>query len=146
MGTSQALRSGSESKGDPEMRMVSSALLAGVLALTSVGLAAAPTEAGWVDGWYTFAGTATQTRSFVDRTPAKTSLIVVLQKKAGGQVCRATVTVTSGGSVWRSQPIYKYTRTETRGYVGAIAWPNTVATKTMTVRTNGYCLFRVYAR
>lgn len=128
------------------MRMAVSMLLAGLLASASIGLTAASAEAAWVDGWYTFAGNSTQTRSFSDPTPAKTSLALMLQKKAGGQVCRATVTVTSGGAIWRSRPVYKYTRTETRGYAGVIAWPSSVSTKTVTVRTNGYCLFRLFAK
>ena len=100
-----------------------------------------------MDGWYTFAGGSTTTRSFGDRTPAKTSIVLYLQKKAGAsRKCRAQVVASSGGHVWRSEPVYKYTRTQTRGYVGVISWSNRLATKAVTVKTNGYCLFRVYAR
>jgi hypothetical protein len=129
------------------MRPIIVTVLAITLAFAGASLAPSSVEAGWVDGWYTFAGTSTTSRSFSDRTPGKTALVLYLQKKAGSTVkCRAQVIVRSGGDSWRSRPVYKYTRVQTRGYVGVIDWSNSVVTKTLTVRTNGSCLFRVYAR
>ena len=129
------------------MRIIISALLASAMAFASVGISAQPAEAGWVDGWFTFAGrTATMTRTFRDGSPARTPIILLLKKKAGGQKCRAQVIVKSGGYIWKSGYLYKYTRNRTNAYSGAINWPNRVKRTTITVKTNGRCIYRVYAK
>ncbi len=127
------------------MGMVIATVLATILA-ASVPAAPAPSAAGWVDGWYTFAGGATTTRSFRDRTPAKTSVVLFLQKKTGPRYCRAQVTARSGGATVRYEPVYKYTRSSSRAFGAVISWPTGAPTKTITVSTNGHCLFRLYAK
>jgi hypothetical protein len=129
------------------MRLFVTALLASALAIATVGVTVQPAEAGWQDGWYMFSGkTATKTRTFYERTPAKTKLVVALQKKAGAQKCRAQVIVKKGGRVWRSQYLYKYSRTRTNAYYGVIYWPNSYKRTTVTVKTNGRCIYAVAAR
>ena len=129
------------------MRTILATLLAAAMALGSVAVDARPTEAAWVDGWFTFGGnTATQSRTFTDGSPARTPVALYLQKKAGSQKCRAQVVVTKGGYVWRSQYIYKYTRTESRGYAGIIDWPDGSKEATVTVKTNGRCIYQVFAK
>lgn len=127
------------------MRIIISALIASVIVIGTI--ATAPASAGRVDGWFTFSGTATKTRTFNDGSARRTSLILYLQKKANAHgKCRAQITVRSGGYVWRSKPIYKYTRHRTRGYVGVIGWPNRARRTSVTVKTNGRCAYRIYAR
>ncbi len=129
------------------MRLIAAALLGSTLAITSVGLGAQPAEAGWNNGVFSFGGrTAAVTRTFQDPSPARTPIVLMLQKKAGGPNCRAQVTVTSGGYIFRSQWIYKHTRNQTRAYGTVINWPNRVKRTTVTVRTNGHCIFGVGAK
>lgn len=129
------------------MRPIVIMLLAGALTIASVGAFVQPAEAGWQDGWYIFTGTtASKTRTFYERTPARTKLVVALQKKAGAQKCRAQVIVKKGGRIWRSQYLYKYSRTKSNAYYGVINWPNTVRRTTVTVKTNGRCIYGVAAR
>ena len=105
------------------MRHIIVALLAGALAIASVGATVQSAEAGWQDGWYMFTGkTASKTRTFYERTPARTKLVVALQKKAGAQKCRARVIVKKGGYVWRSQYLYKYSRTKSNAFVYVAAF------------------------
>jgi hypothetical protein len=127
------------------MGMVIAVVLATILA-ASVPAASSSAPTGWVDGWYTFAGGTTTTRSFSDRTPARTSVVLFLQKKAGPRYCRAQVTARSGGATVRYLPVYKYTRSSSRAFGAAISWPTAAATKTITVSTNGHCFFRIYAK
>ena len=129
------------------MRIIISALLASAMAFASVGIGAQPAEAAWVDGWFTFGGRATtMTRTFRDGSPAHTPVVLYLQKKAGGQKCRAQVIVKSGGYVWKSRYVYKYTRNRTNAYSALINWPNRVKRTTVTVKTNGRCIYRVYVK
>jgi len=129
------------------MRIIISALLASAMAFASVGISAQPAEAGWVDGWFTFGGRATtMTRTFRDGSPARTPIILALQKKAGGQKCRARVIIKSGGYVAKSPYLYKYTRNRTNAYSSVVNWPNRVKRTTVTVKTNGRCIYRVYAK
>lgn len=129
------------------MRIIVAALLAGALAISSVAISPRPTEAAWTDGWFNFGGSATSmTRTFNDGSPASTPLVLYLQKKAGSQKCRAQVTVISGGYYFQSQWVAKYTRTRTRGYSTVIDWPNRTRSTTVTVKTNGRCIFWVYAK
>jgi hypothetical protein len=129
------------------MRMIVAALLASVMAITSVGASAAPVEAGWNNGWFNFGGTAkSMTRTFWDGSPARTPVVLYLQKKAGWRKCRAKVIIKSGGYVSTSRWIYKYSRTRSRGYYDVINWPNRARRTTVTVKTNGRCIFWVNAK
>jgi len=128
-------------------RFLATALLGSTLALTSVGLSAQSADAGWNGGVFSFGGrAATMTRTFRDPSPAKTPVALVLQKKTGGYNCRAQVTVTSGGYIFRSRWVYKHTRNRSRAYGTVIRWPNRVQTTTITVKTNGHCIYRVGAK
>ncbi len=51
-----------------------------------------------------------------------------------------------GGYIWKSRYIYKYSRIQARGYYGTIRWPNRVKRTTVTVKTNGRCIYKVGAR
>jgi hypothetical protein len=129
------------------MRNTVAAVLAAALAITTAAVSPHPTEAAWTDGWFTFGGSATSmTRTFSDGSPASTPVVLYLQKKAGSQKCRAQVTVTSGGYYFQSQWIAKYTRTRARGYSTVIDWPQRVRQTSVTVKTNGRCIFGIYAK
>jgi len=129
------------------VRIIASALLASAIAFASVGISAQPAEAGWVSGWFTFGGRATtMTRTFWDGSPARTPVVLFLQKKAGGRKCRAQLIVRSGNYISRSRIVSKYTRTRTRAYASVIHWPNWVHRTTVMVKTNGRCVWRAYAK
>lgn len=115
------------------------------LAFTSIGFSATPAEAAkWVDGWYTFYGKQTMTQTFNERTPARSRVVLKLQKKRGTQVCRARVIIRKGGAVSSSQQLYKYSRQQWSWYSTVIDWPNRVRKTAVTVKTNGNCQYRVW--
>lgn len=126
------------------MHILMSTLLASALAIGSVAIGAQPADAAWTKGWFHFGGGAsTMTRSFNDGSPRRTPTVLFLQKKAGPRKCRAQVIMRSGGYVWKSQYIYKYTRNLARAYAGTVLWPSPTRRTTVTVKTNGRCIFRV---
>ncbi len=129
------------------MRLFVTVLLASALSVASVGATVQPAAAGWEDGWFSFPGsTSSKSRTFYERSPGATTVVLAIQKKAGRERCRAQVIVKKGGYVWKSRYIYKYTRTQARGYYGTISWPNRVTRTTVTVKTNGHCIYKVGAR
>lgn len=127
-------------------RMLIATFAAFALAFTSIGMAATPAEAGVVDGWYTFYGKDTKTRSFTDNSPARTRMIIKLQKQSGAGFCRAQIVVKKGGAISRSQNIYKYSRNHWAWYSNTIEWPNRTKKTTITIKTNGNCQYRIWAR
>lgn len=117
------------------MKLIISALTASAILIGTVGTQ--DTSAARRDGWWYFDGAATKTRSFNDGSGRRTPVVLYLQKRTGNKVCRAQVTVKSGGYVWQSKTLYKYTRNQTRGFAGTIDWPNSARRTTITVKTNG---------
>lgn len=128
-------------------RMVIPVIAALALAVSTTGLSATPaTAAKWVDGWYTFYGTRTMTQAFSERTPAKSRVVIKLQKKRGTQMCRAQIVVRKGGAVSKSQQLYKFSRQQWAWYGTDIEWPNRARKTTVSVRTNGDCQYRIWVK
>jgi hypothetical protein len=131
------------------MRIVIAALLASVVAVTTVG--SQPTEAAKVDGWNMWTSRASSfTQTYTDGSPRRSVVALDLQKKPGTPRCRAVVTVTrSRFTVSSFKPLYKYVTNYTRRkylttyWVGSSTQPAKV---TVNVRTNGNCIYRVWAR
>ena len=136
-------------------RMLVTALLAALLLSVlpqasdaSSGTYTPTAQAGWTDdGWFQFGGRAKMmTRSFVDRSPDKTQVKLFLQKKPGKAKCRAQIIATKGRETARSPWISKHARTHTRIFSGHADWSVDTKRTTVTVRTNGRCIWRIYAK
>ena len=131
------------------MRIIVAALLASAIAVTTIG--SQPTQAVKVDGWNMWTSrSSTFTRTYTDGSPRRSVVALDVQKKPGTSRCRAVVAVTrSGWTVSSFKPIYKYVTNYTRrtylttDWVGSSQQPAKV---TVTVRTNGNCIYRVWAR
>lgn len=129
------------------MRIFITALLASTLAVGSIAIGAKPADAAWTNGWFNFGGGASSmTRTFNDGSPARTPVVLYLQKKPGPRKCRSQVSMRSGGYIWKSQYVYKYTRNLARAYAGTVVWPSPARRTTVTVKTNGRCVFRVHVK
>lgn len=131
------------------MRTACIALLVSAIAITTVG--SQPTEAVETSGWYMWTSRSSSfARSYTDRSPRRSVVALDVQKKAGTSRCRAVVTVTRRGfTASRFRPIYKYVTNYTRRKFLVTTWVGSSrqpARVTVSVRTNGNCIYRVWAR
>lgn len=118
-------------------------LIATVVAVLSTGTLAMPTEAATYtyhqDGWHVFASNQLSgSATLIDPTPGRTYVWVAVQKKAGGEKCRARVSFTRGGQT-SSRVFEKYTTTSWRSGVWTLAGPRD-STIGVRVTTNGRCM------
>lgn len=128
--------------------LIIATLTALAIAFVSVGAAATPAEAGWVEGWYTFYGTATKTRTIHERSPLKTRFVLKLQqKRAATTECRARVIVVKGPWLGRSEVFVKPSRGAWDWHAGYWDWEGDRTRKTtVKVKTNGNCQYRIWFR
>ena len=119
-----------------------------VLALASIGVSAEPAEAGWVEGWYTFYGKATKTKTFHERSPLKTKFVLKLQKKRGAPAaCQARVIVDKGRWIGRTEWYVKKDRGAWDWHAGYWDWEGDKTKRTtVKVRTNGNCQYRIWLK
>lgn len=131
------------------MRIIVVALISSAIAITTVG--SQPTEAVKVDGWNMWTSRSSGfTRTYRDGSPRRSVVALDLQKKAGTSKCRAVVTVSRARyTVSRFRPVYKYVTNYTRRKYLVTDWLGSSkrpAKITVRVRTNGNCVYRVWAR
>ena len=129
-------------------QMIIAAIAAIALSVTSIGFAATPVEAKWVEGWYTFYGTKTKTQTFFERSPLKTKFVMKLQQKRGAKGdCRAKVLIQKGPWLARSEWFVKESRGKWGTHAGYTDWQGSKVKKTrVTVKTNGNCQYRIFLR
>lgn len=128
--------------------LIIATLTALALAFVSVGAAATPTEAGWVEGWYTFYGSATKTKTFHERSPLKTKFVLKLQQKRSATTeCRARVIVDKGRWIGKTEVYVKASRGAWDWHTGYWDWEGDKTKRTkVRVQTNGNCQYRIWLR
>ncbi len=121
------------------------AAVGAVLAVTTLSL---PTDARVStfrdSGWHMMVTNQySASRTLIDRTPRVTSVVILLQKKAGPTNCRATVRVTKNGKTWVWRNLQKWARTYSRYGVWTLRPDTYDRTVNVKVTTNGRCIVGV---
>lgn len=125
------------------LAMLGAVLAAGALALPADARVDTFRDSGW---HFMMTNQYNASRTLIDRTPGATTVAIFLQKKAGPRHCRATVTVTKNGRVWKWRNLQKWARTYSRYGVWRLrpdTYDRTVGVK---VNTNGRCIVGVAIR
>ncbi len=130
------------------MRLIAPFIAAAVLATSVILLSAADADA-YTRKSNTLVVTSNRTWSgtLIDRTPARTGIIVALQKKAGPTKCRVNrIIVRRAGLTYHLGPFEKWARTYNR--VGGWWLRSNRRDRTIgiTIRTNGRCVVGVATR
>ena len=130
------------------MRLIATLIVAAVLATSGILVNASDADA-YTRKSKTAVVTSNRTWSgtLVDRTPARTGIIVGLQKKQGPTKCRVNrIIVRRAGKVYYFGPFEKWARTYDRFGGWWLTSNRRDRTIDVTIRTNGRCLVGVATR
>lgn len=130
------------------MRLIATFIAAAVLATSGILVNASGADA-YTRKSQTVVVTSNRSWSgtLIDRTPARTGIIVALQKKAGPTKCRVNrIIVRRAGRVYYLGPFEKWARTYDRLGGWWLRSNRRDRTIGVTIRTNGRCIVGVATR